>query len=139
MALYKGYNDQYKCTTNELKNAFSQILYFKKLGYSIINSTQYLKYFLNKKQYKCHGPKCFISVESNGDISSCLDIFDMIWGNVRNTNFKELFTSKEFKEFCKKAEKCNECNDVKGIESSLFYSLNPKFLIENAFTYKKLL
>lgn len=130
MDVFEGYNEKYELTEEDLKTALSKILTFKKAGYNILNSYQYLQKAFEKKQFCCHAPKCYIPVDANGDIIHCINALDKKWGNVKRDSFKEIFNSKEFKDFLKESEKCNKCNDSCVIEISLAYSLNPFYLIE---------
>jgi len=135
MDIYKEYNEKFNPTEEELQKAFSNIIDYKKKGYPIVNSFKYLQNFSNKKQYICHGPKCFINIESNGNISSCLNVHDKNWGNIKKIKLIDVFNSKEFRDFCKQVERCNVCNVSCAIESSIAYSLDPKFLFDKFFSY----
>lgn len=130
MDIYKGYNEHLRPTQPELHKTFSKIIKLKKAGYNIANSYHYLEYISENKEYSCHAPKCFTYVKPNGDIVSCCDLIDKVWGNTKDTQFKEIFASREFKKFCKKMEKCNECSVNAVIEISLAYSLHPRYLLE---------
>lgn len=134
MDIAKGYNEKLRPTQNQIKKTFSRIAELKKAGYKIGNSYSYLHYIISNKQYTCHAPKCYIFVLPNGDIVSCCDVIDKVWGNVKGKNFNDLFKSKEHKEFCKKMEKCFECRVSAIVEISLLYSLHPRNLLENIFT-----
>jgi len=125
MEIFGKYNKHLRPTKKELKKAFSQIMKYKRLGYRIGNSFEYLQNFSNKKFYVCHAPKCFIHVDARGNIFSCLN---KKWGNIKETSFKEIFNSEQYKEFCKNAEKCKICDVSCVIESSLCYSLSPNFI-----------
>lgn len=125
------YNKQFQPTTEELKIAFLKIIQYKKSGYKIINSINYLNNFSIEKNFVCHYPKIFIDVDAHGNIFSCLNYkLKKNWGNIKEITFQEIFKSKDFKEFCNKREKCNNCNISGVIESSIGYSLNPLFLLE---------
>jgi MoaA/NifB/PqqE/SkfB family radical SAM enzyme len=133
MNVLPEYNEHLKPTPQELKKAFSKIIKYKKMGYKIGNSIQYLKYFTEKKRYTCHMPKCYITIDTDGDIGSCLQGVSTAWkkwGNVKEKSLKNLFESIEYKNFCKGMEKCNRCTFSCVIESSLAYSLNPFFLLD---------
>jgi MoaA/NifB/PqqE/SkfB family radical SAM enzyme len=134
MGVYKGYNENIKPTQSELKKTFSKIIELKKAGYKVSNSYNYLQYIVRNKSYACHAPKCFTYVKPNGNIESCCFIIDKVWGNVKEKKFKEIFESKEFKEYYKKMENCNKCCVYAVIETSLAYSLHPRYLFENIFT-----
>jgi len=127
MDIYKGCNEQLIPTQSELKKTFLKIKELKQSGYKILNSYHHLEHIIENKNYVCHEPKCFVYLIPNGNVVSCCDIIDKIWGNVKTTSFNEIFKSKEFKEFCKKIEGCNECSSSFVIETSLLYSLNPKY------------
>lgn len=116
------YNKHLIPTDEELKTAISKIVKYKKSGYKIFNSFQYLNILLENKKYVCHYPKIFITVDAQGNISSCLN---KNWGNVKKDAFEEIFKSLEFKNFCKETEKCNQCIASCPIESSLVYQFNP--------------
>lgn len=128
MDVYRGYNEHLRLTNLELQRTFKKIVEYKKSGHKILNSYHYLEHIINNKKYVCHAPKCYTYVEPSGNIVSCCDIVDKTWGNVKNSSFKEIFEGKEFKNFCKEMERCNKCSINAVIESSLFYSLNPKYL-----------
>ena len=125
--IYKGYNDQLKLTQSELQKTYFKIMELKRSGYKILNSYHYLEHIIENKNYVCHSPKCYIYLMPNGNVVSCCDIIDDIWGNIKTTSFKEIFKSAEFREFCKKIEGCNECRSNLVIETSLLYSLHPKY------------
>jgi len=132
MEIIEGYNEQFRPTEKELKKVFSKIIKFKKAGYRIGNSFEYLKNFSKQKKYVCHAPKCYITVDTRGNISSCVGSLNKIWGNIKNKSFKEIFRNKKFKEFCKEVEKCNKCNVSCVIETSLAYSLSPLYFLDKA-------
>jgi len=125
MDIYKGYNEHLRPTQKELHTTFTQIIQMKKAGYKVWNSYRYLNNIVENKNYVCHAPKCYSYIEPNGNIVSCCDIIDKIWGNVKNNQFADIFKSKEFKEFCIKKQSCNECSVYAVIEASLAYSINP--------------
>ena len=133
MDIYRGYNEHLRLDRSELQTVFSKIIELKKAGYMIANSFSYLEHIANDRKYVCHAPKCFVYVEPDGNIVSCCDIIDKVWGNVRDTSFKDVFRTQEFKEFCKKVENCNECSVNAVVEISLAYSLQPKYVIERLF------
>lgn len=134
MDIYKGYNEDLRLPQPELQKVFSKILEMKKEGHKIGNSYSYLQHIIRNKNYICHAPKCFTYVKPNGNIVSCCDMYDKVWGNVKNTQFKIIFNNKEFKEFCKKIETCNKCSVHAVIETSLQYTLHPRYIFENMFT-----
>ena len=109
-------------TDEELKAVISKIVSYKKSGYRVFNSFQYLNILLEDKKYVCHFPKIFITVDAHGNISSCLN---KNWGNVKEDAFRDVFKSREFKSFCRETEKCNQCIASCPIESSLVYEFNP--------------
>jgi len=117
-----NYNRHLQPTNEELKKVFSEIWEYKKNGYKINNSYQYLENFTKPKKYLCHAPKCFVIVDPQGNVTPCLNTN---FGNIKKKSFEEIFNSKKYKEFCMNAERCNECNGTSTIESSLAYSLNP--------------
>ncbi len=130
MEVWTKYNEHLRPTDEELKTVFSKIIDYKKSGYKIGNSIQYLQSFSNKKQYICHAPKCYITVDAQGNIGNINSCLNKSWGNIRDKSFKELFNDKKYKEFCKSSEKCNKCDVSCVIESSLAYSLNPLFVFD---------
>jgi MoaA/NifB/PqqE/SkfB family radical SAM enzyme len=130
MDIYKGYNEHLRPTQDELIKTFSKIYEYKKAGYNIENSYNYLRFIISKKNYICRAPECYIYVESNGNIVSCCDIIDKVWGNVKEKQFLEIFHEKQYKEFCKKMKTCNECSVSAVVEASLLYSINPKHILK---------
>jgi len=132
----RGYNEHLQPSYGELQAAFKKIIEYKKKDFPVINSFEYLKIFSERKKYTCYAPRCFINVEANGDISSCLHVYNKKWGNTRSSSMKDIFQSKEYRIYCKNVKNCNECNVACVIESSLLYVLNPKILIEKAFSYR---
>jgi len=129
-----GYNESILATDKELKKVFLKIIKYKKKGYDIGNSVKYLRNFSERKQYTCHSPKIYVTVDANGNFISCLNkssAFSKRWNmNIRKTSFKELFKRPEFKSYCKMAEKCSDCNVACVIETSIAYSLDPSFILE---------
>ncbi len=132
MEIKEGYNEQFRPTEEELKKAFSEILEFKKSDYRIGASSKYLKNFTEQKKYVCHAPKFFITVGTQGDISSCGWNYWKSWGNVKNEQFNEIFKKNDFKDFCKKTEKCNKCDVSCVVEASIAYALNPLFFLDKS-------
>jgi len=132
--LIKGYNEKYMPLTNDLKEVFNKIIRLKKSGYPIINSYKYLEIFAYKKKYTCHAAKSFINIEPNGNIISCMHVYNKKWGNVVDTKLSDVFKSREYNEFYNKNKNCNICNVSCVIESSLLYQFNPRVLIEKIFS-----
>jgi MoaA/NifB/PqqE/SkfB family radical SAM enzyme len=124
----KGVNDHLTPKQSEIQKAFLKIIKYKKLGYKILNTNFYLNHIVENKKYVCHFPKWFIFLLPNGNVVSCCDKIDKLWGNIRSTTFKEIYKSKEFRDFNIKYEGCNVCSSNLVIETSLLYSFNPKFL-----------
>ncbi|MBI3190884.1 DUF3463 domain-containing protein [archaeon] len=129
MEIIQGYNEHLQPDSEELRTAFSRIIKYKKSGYKIVNSVQYIKNFAVKKKYVCHAPKFYITVDAHGNIFSC-EFRKNPWGNIKEKSFKEIFSSDDFKRFCKQSEKCNLCNVSCVIESSLAYKLDPLFMLD---------
>jgi MoaA/NifB/PqqE/SkfB family radical SAM enzyme len=121
------YNEQFKATDEELRVAFSKILEYKRSGYRVANSAQYLQNFSRQKQYVCHAPKCYITADAHGNLISCSD---KSWGSIKEKSLEEIFASMEFRDVCRRAEKCTKCNVSCVIESSLAYSLSPFFVLD---------
>ena len=117
----KGLNKKFSCNGNvSILHRDNELLKLaKEAGCKIVNSYQYLQNIIQNKKYICHAPKCYTFVLPNGNIVSCCDVIDKVWGNVKNNNFNDLFKSKEYKEYCKKMEKCYECNVSAIVEISL--------------------
>jgi len=130
MDVFGEYNEKYRLTEEDFKKILTKILTYKKAGYNILNSYQYLNIAFKKNHFCCHAPKCIISVDANGNIIHFINALDKKWGNVKTDSFKDIFNSKEFKQFLKESEKCNKCRYSCVIEISLAYSLNPRYLIE---------
>jgi MoaA/NifB/PqqE/SkfB family radical SAM enzyme len=129
MEIIEGYNEQLRPTKEELKTVFSKIIKFKKAGYHVGNSLEYLENFSKQKKYVCHAPKFYITVDTRGNVLSCLK---KNWGNIKNKDLREIFRSREFKRFCKDVENCNKCDVSCVIETSLAYSLNPLFFLDKS-------
>ncbi|MBN2461482.1 MAG: DUF3463 domain-containing protein [Candidatus Cloacimonetes bacterium] len=127
MAIYKGFNEHLAPSIEDLNRAFSKILAYKKSGFPVGNSQSYLSNFTNRKKYVCHAPKIYIKVDFDGRIYTCQD---MNWGNIKDRDFKEIFKSKSFRDFCKINESCNKCVVSCVLETSQAYSLDPAFFID---------
>jgi len=127
MQIIKGYNENLKPSEEEIKKAFYKIIQSKKSGFRIGNSYQYLNNFYKQKDYTCHAPKVYITVDAHGNVISCLD---KNWGNIKDKSFKKIFSGSEFKNFCKNAETCHICDVSCVIETSVAYSMNPMFFID---------
>ena len=131
MDIYKGYNEHLRLTPQTLQKIFLKIYNRKKEVYKIGNSYSYLQHIINNTRYVCHAPKCFTYVKPDGNIVSCCDISEKVWGNVKEKRFKDIFGSKEYKAFCRTMEPCNQCSVYAVVDTSLLYSLHPRYLIEN--------
>ncbi|MFC1715473.1 radical SAM/SPASM domain-containing protein [Candidatus Poribacteria bacterium] len=128
MQIVSEHNKHLKATDEELRIAFSKILKYKRAGYRVDSCTQYLQNFSKQKQYVCHTAKCYVTVDAHGNITTCSE--NKNWGNIKERAFEELFSSIEFKEFCREAEKCNKCDISCVAEVSLIYSLSPRFILD---------
>jgi pyrroloquinoline quinone biosynthesis protein E len=124
-----GYNGQLVASREELKEAFSKIMNYKRLGYGVVNSMKYLETMVEKKGYVCHYPKLYVYVDPNGDIVSC-QAGQIRWGNVKTDDLRDIFGSRQFKDFCRENEACNRCEMACIIEPSLIYSMTPPMLLE---------
>lgn len=64
----------------------------------------------------CHGGDSLLSVKSNGDVTPCPFIDDLILGNIKNGNiheiFKMRFENREFCDFFHPAKDCSSCSLV---------------------------
>jgi MoaA/NifB/PqqE/SkfB family radical SAM enzyme len=130
MDIYKGYNEPLRPPNEQLQKIFQEIRRKKKEGYPIGNSYRYLEHVIRNDGYRCHAPKCYAYVVANGNIVSCCDIVDKLWGNIKETSFHEIFSSNAFGEFTKKMEPCNYCSIYAVHEASDLYSRNPVLLFK---------
>lgn len=124
-----GYNEYLVASGEELKAAFSKIMTYKRLGYGVVNSIKYLETMMEKKKYVCHYPKLYVYVDPNGDIVSC-QAGQIKWGNVKTADFRDIFSSTMFQDFCRENETCNRCEMACIIEPSLIYSMTPPMILE---------
>ena len=127
LVIFPGYNEELMPSKEELREAFSKILYFKKSGFPILSSKKYPEIIAKEKTFTCHVPRIFFEVNAQGDSRSCLD--DK-WGNIKKTSFKDIFQSEKYKKFIERAKGCTKCNVSCVIENSLLYSFNTELLME---------
>lgn len=123
------YNRSIAATEEELKAAFSKLIEYKKRGgYRIGNSMTYMRMFVEgRKDYTCHAPKVYITVDAHGKVIVCC-ARNWELGNIRDAeSFADIF-GQQYRGFCKEALSCTQCNVSSTIETSLAYSLNPSIL-----------
>lgn len=108
-------------TDEEISDAFSRILKAKQDGSNILNSEMYLKHFIGgKKTYRCHARKCFMYVDSLGNIEDCLQL-DKPIANLREMSLKDAMNLPRFKQYIKDAENCWTCNSPTMIDTSYIW------------------
>lgn len=123
MEVFTGINEQYALSCAERDRLFSEVLRYKKIGYPILNSYDYLKHLIDLKEYSCAQPKVFITVLENGEIKPfwCRKNHHAL-GDLRMQSLGEILYSAPFEEFTKMTEGCNLCNNSSTVEASMLYS-----------------
>jgi len=112
------------------QKVFQQICALKKRHKCINNSNSYLNLFaIGNVKYRCHAPKISIRVEPDGNVTNCRDRKNPI-GNVYKEQLHDILTSKKMKMLQRSAESCCSCVDSGVVESSLFWDLNFKTMID---------
>ena len=126
MEVFQGCNEEYALTSNERRRFFSEILKFKRQGYPILNSQEYLEHLTSNSKYFCAQPQIFIKVTENGKVIPfwCKKNFKVI-GDLRKQSLREIISSPLFSEFAEKAKGCCLCKNSSTVEASLFYSFIP--------------
>jgi MoaA/NifB/PqqE/SkfB family radical SAM enzyme len=105
----------------ELSEAFRQIFQLKKEKYPIINSDEFLAFYIDYKPgFICHFQKVFTQVMANGNVLNC-SYWANPYGNIRNSKFSEIMTSNHTQRARKLSETCNFCNRNEVIETSMAF------------------
>ena len=63
-----GSNEEYALTADERRRLFSEVREFKKQGYPILNSDEFIEHLISNVKYSCAQPKMFIRVSEDGKI-----------------------------------------------------------------------
>jgi len=125
----------------EYKNAINKIIDYKKKGYPIVSSFQYLNYLLewpdykkstsvSKSRLKCFAGKLYCNIDTDGSIYPCsVMIGQMPSKNFLADGFKDAF------DFTKNVE-CQSCNASCFTEYNFMHSFNLG-VIYNWLTYTK--
>lgn len=113
----------------ERKKIASKLLQHQQTGGPIINTTNYFKQFIDgKKGYKCHFPKMFLEIYSNGDIVDCININNPL-GNVKEESLEKLLRHPRIKGMIKDGEQwCYVHNNADRIDTSNFWNINLEIL-----------
>lgn len=113
----------------DLSEVFRLIAQLKKENYPIINSEEYINFFIDyKPQFTCHFQKIFTQIMANGDVINCSAQGHAL-GNIRASTFGEIMSSIQAIKGRKTSENCNHCNRTEVIDPSLAFKwhLDPRF------------
>lgn len=113
----QGYNDDLGLSHSEEQELYKQLLYYKDTSARLLNSRDYIVNLMRNTKPDCHAPKISIRIEGDGTIGFCNNSY---WGNIRETRLKDIFSSKEFKDFCIKMESCKLCSSACTTTSMLY-------------------
>ncbi|MBN2638979.1 MAG: SPASM domain-containing protein [Bacteroidales bacterium] len=79
---------------------------------------------MDRKPAKCHAPKVYIRVGGDGTIGYCNNT---TWGNIRDNELADVFSSQAFNNRTKQLESCNKCvsacTDISNLNNNPFYAL----------------
>jgi len=129
MEVFLGINEEYALVASERRRLFSEAREFKKQGYPILNSYEYLEHLISRVKYFCAQPRIFIMVSEEGKIEPfwCQKTSRAL-GDLRKQSLSEVLYSPSFKEFDEITKGCNLCNNSSTVEASIFY-LARRFLM----------
>jgi len=121
--VFPGINEEYALTASERRRLFSEVREFKKQGYPILNSHEYLEHLVSGVKYSCAQPRTFITVSEDGKIKPfwCQKT-SRVLGYLQKQSLSEVLYSPSFKEFDGIMKGCNLCNNSSTVEASVFYS-----------------
>ena len=141
MEIIKDHNEHMALTPDEATKAALELLRLKKERFPIVNSAAYFKALAEHTRYQCHVPKVLITVEWDGNVRVCSTIAEEVkpklreysLGNVTQSTFKDIFSSKNYLEYIRDAERCWKCDLSYPREIALTYSFNTE-AIHNFFS-----
>jgi len=133
MEVFPGINEEYALSHAERIGLFSEILRFKRDGYPILNSYDYIQHLISSQACSCAQPRVFMVVSENGVIAPfwCRKNSQPL-GDLREQSLGSILCSDRYEEFVKTVKGCNLCVNSVTAESSLFYSARRFFT--NCFT-----
>lgn len=109
---FPGYNDQLILSQKQTEECFQKIIELKKQGYPIVNHYYYLETIRDGKETPCYFPKMHIYLDWEGTLYTCdlgPEHKGKVWGNIREINLSQLFSSPEFKRQTDQMVNCNAC------------------------------
>ena len=124
MNVFPGANDEYALSDVEVRKLFAEISRYKRAGYPILNSYDYLQHPTNPKRYTCAQPKVFVTVSENGEITPfwCKKNSQVL-GDLRRQSLGEVLSSGPYLQFVKMTDGCSNCYNSVNLEASIFYSV----------------
>ncbi len=131
MEVFLESTKEYALTHSERRHLFSEIREFKKQGYPILNSHEFIEHLISRIKYSCAQPKIFIRVSEDGKIKPfwCKKTSTVL-GDLRKQSLGEVLYSNSFEGFTEIANGCNLCNNSSTVEASIFYSAR-RFLMSH--------
>lgn len=123
MEVFPGVNGEYALSNAELSKIFFEVSKYKKAGYPILNSHDYLQHLTSPKRYSCAQPKVFIKVSENGEVTPfwCKKN-DHALGDLRRQSLSEVVCSDSYSRFVRITDGCSRCSTSCTVEASMFYS-----------------
>lgn len=124
MHVFPGINDRYALSDEEVRNLATEILRYKKAGYPILNSYDYLRHLTKQKKYSCAQPKIFITVSETGEITPfwCTRNGEVL-GDLRKQSLGDVLCSDSYAKYARSTDHCSSCSNSVNVETSMFYSV----------------
>jgi MoaA/NifB/PqqE/SkfB family radical SAM enzyme len=120
------YNKDMALTDKEISESFEKILKLRK-KHRIVNSPDYLEYKQGKKDFTCHAPKVFTTIDNVGDVKSCHMYGCKSLDNAKEKPLGEILNSKKYSKYIADAEKCGKkCHVSEMGECSALYEMKPR-------------
>jgi MoaA/NifB/PqqE/SkfB family radical SAM enzyme len=116
-------------TPARLSELFGRLRSYKRAGWPILNSQNYLGTFIGgRKRYTCHARKVAIELRPNGDLMDCLDRSRPV-ANVRTTSLLSLLRRPEIRRRRMAGTLCQVCNNANVIDCSYLWQLRPESIL----------
>jgi MoaA/NifB/PqqE/SkfB family radical SAM enzyme len=112
ISLIAGYNDPIVPLPQHLEAAFGRAIELKRQGLPIANPDRALEIMRTGADFPCNFPQIAISVDHRGQIYTCEDPAGNQlhgWGNQRQVEPDQVFSSPEFRVVVESLKQCNLC------------------------------
>jgi MoaA/NifB/PqqE/SkfB family radical SAM enzyme len=113
----------------EKQRIAQQLLNYKIAGAHLLNTQDYFKQFIHRKNYQCHFPKMFLEIYSNGNLLDCGQV-DKPIGNIKTETLERLLQHPRIEGMIKQGEElCCAHSNADRIDLSNLWRLNPEMLM----------